>query len=344
MGGAPFDIAGGEASIYAQYMLAINNASQYLYFENQHLAHPDLMAAMLKALDRGVEIVYAAPEQVMSAVHHCRMQADKWVAAQQAKATTSGAAAAAPAPASARPPYADIFLDYLPELKKRPNFCLMGLVAPVAGTAVSTGAGAGGAGGGGAGGGAGAGGSGGGGAGEASHHRCVYVHSKMMIVDDVFLLCGRYETVMEVRSATPHTQPLSRVVTTHCSANLVDISMHRDHTEISVAVWSPSVARATRDALCAEHGSLDTTAMHSGAAAMKALAERATANRERVLGPGSVAATAAAAASDAGVAKAASEATGLLCHAFRMDPESYGRRQHPSTRPTHFVGKPRSKH
>lgn len=88
--------------------------------------------------------------------------------------------------------YQQPFLEQLPKLAAHKNFCLAGLVSPSP-------------------------------SGRASS---IYVHSKLVIVDDAFFLVG--------------------------SANLVDLSMDRDHTELAVASWGTG-ARDLRDALYSEH-------------------------------------------------------------------------------------------
>lgn len=59
----------------------------------------------------------------------------------------------------------------------------------------------------------------------------IYVHSKLMIVDDEWFTLG--------------------------SANFVDISWKKDHTELNFAVWDPTVASQLRRDLFAEHGLVD---------------------------------------------------------------------------------------
>lgn len=48
-----------------------------------------------------------------------------------------------------------------------------------------------------------------------------------MIVDDSFMTCG--------------------------SANLVDLSMDKNHTEVNLSAWSTAVATSTREAIWREH-------------------------------------------------------------------------------------------
>jgi hypothetical protein len=61
------------------------------------------------------------------------------------------------------------------------------------------------------------------------------VHAKLIIVDDKWLSIG--------------------------SANFVDISYRKDHSELAVAVWDPDVARKLRVKLFLEHISMDVSDM-----------------------------------------------------------------------------------
>lgn len=55
----------------------------------------------------------------------------------------------------------------------------------------------------------------------------IYTHAKLCVVDGQWLTCG--------------------------SANLVDLSLHADHSELNVSAWSPAVARGLLAELLAEH-------------------------------------------------------------------------------------------
>jgi len=89
--------------------------------------------------------------------------------------------------------FKESFLDQVPKLATHKNFCLAGLHSPGPGGKPSS----------------------------------IYVHSKLIIVDDAFMLVG--------------------------SANLVSLSMEPDHTELAVASWDTSATKAMRDALYEEH-------------------------------------------------------------------------------------------
>jgi len=116
----------------------------------------------------------------------------------------------------------------------------------------------------------------------------VYVHAKLAIVDDQWFTIG--------------------------SANQVDISMHRDHTEVNASVWDAPTARALRSQLVEEHSGVDTSAME-GARAMDALVTAARRNASRVSSAGPV--------SEQGV-WSTTKPSELLCHAFPMDLCTYG--------------------
>jgi len=81
--------------------------------------------------------------------------------------------------------------------------------------------------------------------------RHVYVHAKMMLVDDVWATIG--------------------------SANILQRSFHAD-TELNASFWHPPTVRALRRDLLAEHLALDTGAIDL-AAALRTFRERARANR-----------------------------------------------------------------
>ena len=62
-GGAAFDIAAGERSVFEQYLAAIGAARRTLYLENQYLEVPAIVAALDAALARGVQVVAVVPGQ-----------------------------------------------------------------------------------------------------------------------------------------------------------------------------------------------------------------------------------------------------------------------------------------
>lgn len=82
------------------------------------------------------------------------------------------------------------------------------------------------------------------------------MHSKLMIVDDLFLTCG--------------------------SANLVDLSFEKNHTEVNVAVWSRRAATALREEIFREHLGSDECDGKDPADAFKRFAEISRDNAQRV--------------------------------------------------------------
>ena len=59
--GQAFDIAGGEQSIFAQYLQAIDAARRSIYIENQAIPIPQVAARLEEALKRGVDVVVLVP-------------------------------------------------------------------------------------------------------------------------------------------------------------------------------------------------------------------------------------------------------------------------------------------
>eukprot|EP00037_Helgoeca_nana_P026500 m.299343 g.299343 ORF g.299343 m.299343 type:complete len:533 (+) comp27234_c1_seq2:1565-3163(+) len=205
----PGSATAGETSILAAYRAAITQARHTIYIEQQHIAHVELLELLEQACDRGVRVLYVVPS------NPCVLTAylPQWAAlgveavlggeyAGRAAASAMSSVAAllrwvlpsAPAttlsgePLSMPSPDCDeAFLSTVPRLCRHPNFALAGLV---------------------------------------SGGHPIYVHSKLMIVDDAYLVVG--------------------------SANLVDLSLRADHTELAVAAWGSS-ARQLRDELYCEH-------------------------------------------------------------------------------------------
>src|SRR5262249_54423268 len=81
----------------------------------------------------------------------------------------------------------------------------------------------------------------------------VYVHAKMMLVDDVWATIG--------------------------SANLMTRSFHAD-TELNASLWDAAVVRALRAELLREHLGVDTTGTDL-VSALRTFARQARANAER---------------------------------------------------------------
>ena len=74
-GAAAYPIAGGEASVHAQYLAAIAAAQRMIYLENQAIGSPGVVDALDAALARGVEVVYLVPGNAHPAFIEARSQA-----------------------------------------------------------------------------------------------------------------------------------------------------------------------------------------------------------------------------------------------------------------------------
>ncbi len=94
---------------------------------------------------------------------------------------------------------------------------------------------------------------------DAWVHREIYTHAKLCVVDGAWATLG--------------------------SANLVDLSLQPDHTELNAAFWSPSVCAALLRGLVAEHCEVDEA---DDLAALRSFARIARASRERLLAGGPV--------------------------------------------------------
>lgn len=75
-GGKPFAIARGEYSILDQYIVAIESAKRTLYFEDQTIASPPIIARLDAALERGIEVVFLVPGQAHPAFTAARNNPD----------------------------------------------------------------------------------------------------------------------------------------------------------------------------------------------------------------------------------------------------------------------------
>jgi cardiolipin synthase len=70
---APFAVAGGEESVLAQYLAAIDAARRTIYLENQFFASADVLERLVAALARGVAVVFVLPGTPMKAVREARV-------------------------------------------------------------------------------------------------------------------------------------------------------------------------------------------------------------------------------------------------------------------------------
>jgi phosphatidylserine/phosphatidylglycerophosphate/cardiolipin synthase-like enzyme len=60
-GGEPHAIGDGDGSILDQYVAAIDAARDYIYFENQAIGSPVIVARIEEALKRGVDVTFLVP-------------------------------------------------------------------------------------------------------------------------------------------------------------------------------------------------------------------------------------------------------------------------------------------
>jgi phosphatidylserine/phosphatidylglycerophosphate/cardiolipin synthase-like enzyme len=72
-GGRPFDVAQGERSILEQYERAIDAARRTIYLENQAIPIPAIAHPLLRALERGVDVVLLVPAIPEEHVYEARL-------------------------------------------------------------------------------------------------------------------------------------------------------------------------------------------------------------------------------------------------------------------------------
>jgi phosphatidylserine/phosphatidylglycerophosphate/cardiolipin synthase-like enzyme len=188
-GGQLFDVAGGERSIFDQYLQAIQAARHSIYIENQALELPEIVAALQQALERGVDIVVLLPAQPEDRVRE-----------------------------ASRRPERRAFLDQLAALGRHEHFALAGIA----------------------------------GRGSSGRHD-VYVHAKVMLIDDAWATIG--------------------------SCNLHAASV-LGNSEMNVTFWDPPAVRAFRCQLLAEHLGRDTAGLDDRSA-LVAYRQIARENRRR---------------------------------------------------------------
>jgi phosphatidylserine/phosphatidylglycerophosphate/cardiolipin synthase-like enzyme len=168
-GGEPFDIAGGERSIFDQYLQAIGAARRSIYIENQALEVREIVTALEEALERDVEAVVLMPAEPEDRVRQ-----------------------------AGRLPEGRAFRERLGALGRHERFALAGIA----------------------------------GRGEGGARHDVYVHAKVMLIDDTWGTIG--------------------------SCNLHAASV-LGNSEMNATFWDPPVVRALRCELLAEHLDCDTT-------------------------------------------------------------------------------------
>ena len=167
-GGAPYNIADGERTIFDQYLLAIGAAKEAIYIENQAIPIPPVADAIEEALKRGVEVVILVPAQPEPHVREARCD-----------------------------PSRRLLFDRVGSLGQYERFSLVGIAA-------MNGEGA---------------------------RRDIYVHGKIMLVDDEWATIG---------SCNLHSNSLS------------------GHTEMNASIWDVTVVRPLRRELLSEHLGQDT--------------------------------------------------------------------------------------
>ncbi len=189
-GGRPFDIADGDLAIFAQYQQAIDAAQGSIYIENQALEHPEIVAQLTMAVDRGVEVVALVPVDAEIQVRTAR-----------------------------RRPENQLLIEQLAALGQRERFTMVGIASPQ----------------------------------PDGTRRNIYVHDKIMLVDDAFATIG--------------------------SCNIRARSFF-SHTEMNASIYDPAVVQALRRELLSEHLNLDTGALDD-VAALRLYVETAWANAKR---------------------------------------------------------------
>jgi cardiolipin synthase A/B len=184
-GGSAFDITKGERAIWTQYQQAIDAAQRTIYIENQAFEHPEIIARLTAAVDRGVEVVVLVPAHAEASVHRAR----------------------------------SAIHEQLTALGHRKHFTMIGLASPS----------------------------------PAGTRRNIYIHGKVMLVDDAFATIG--------------------------SCNIRARSFF-SHTEMNASIYDPVVVQALRRELLSEHLNVDTGAMED-TAALRLCSETAQANTRR---------------------------------------------------------------
>lgn len=167
-GGTPFKIVDGEHAIFDQYIVAIDAARATIYIEDQYIASPEIVVALQRALERGVDVTFLCPADPEDQVKDARKN-----------------------------PVAKPFFDLIGALGKSGNFLLAGIASPRTGEAI-------------------------------------YVHDKIMLVDDCWATIG--------------------------SCNIASQSFFCD-TELNAAIWDAEFVRELRAELFREHLNIDTSAM-----------------------------------------------------------------------------------
>ncbi len=198
VGGLAHDIAGGETSVYEQYIDAIDGAERSIYIEDQVLGSSKVLAHLGRALDRGVGVLLVVPGECHPTFAEARHN-----------------------------PVAAPFYALLEGLGRHGHFTLAALAAPTPD-----------------------------GPDAEPISGEIYIHSKIMLVDDVWATIG--------------------------STNTATQSFRYD-TEMNASFWDESTVKAMRVALFAEHLGVDAAELEAldDVAAFARFARQARANRRR---------------------------------------------------------------
>lgn len=162
-GGVPQKIAGGEHTIFDQYLLAIDAAREAIYIENQAIPIPPIATALEEALSRGVDVVMLVPAHAEVHVRAARRNGEH-----------------------------RLLFDRVAKLGTYENFALVGIA----------------------------------GLNAQGRRRDIYVHAKIMLIDDEWATIG---------SCNLHSSSLT------------------GHTEMNASIWDTAVGRPLRGALLREH-------------------------------------------------------------------------------------------
>jgi phosphatidylserine/phosphatidylglycerophosphate/cardiolipin synthase-like enzyme len=189
-GGEPFAIAGGESSVFDQYLAAIDGAKRSIYLEDQAIGSPRIVGHLKAALERGVAVVFLVPGNAHP----------EYRAARKIPATKP-------------------FFDLVASLGAFDQFLLAGIAANA----------------------------------EPGSYYDIYVHAKIMLVDDAWATIG--------------------------STNVADRSFFGD-TELNASFWHPETVRRLRCELLQEHLGSDTSGLDD-VASLGLFRERARENQVR---------------------------------------------------------------
>jgi cardiolipin synthase A/B len=179
-----------DRSILEQYERAIDAARRTIYIENQAIPMPSVGKPLLRAVERGVEVVMLVPAVPEDYVYKARQD-----------------------PAQA------VRFESIEALARRPNFTMVGITER-----------------------------------HDGRRRALYVHAKIMLIDDVWATIG--------------------------SCNLHPYSL-AGNSEMNASIWDGPLVRALRCRLLAQHLDVDTAAMDDRAA-LRLFKDIASRNRDKM--------------------------------------------------------------